>query len=396
MPNSVEAFAAYSFGQSFAILFEMPAAAMRSAVVSLTTDARSWATLQRTALATLGVTVALQALIFLSPAGPWLLRSVIGVPDPLLSSAVWVSRVAVFAILGSSLRFIFQGIQVRWRVTDGVLAGILIRVVVMLGAAWLVVRYQGPGGGVAGILVLASGMLMEGFVTIGGYWLAARRDAAQWTASVPISSEGVFRFAAPLMISGTLVAMSRPAINSVLGENGPAVVAAFAVASTVAQVFQWPMTSLHQVMVVFGGQGTPSSRSAARRFALLVGGVATGVLALFAFTPLGNWMLADLIGAPAEIIPAALLCIGAMAVTPFIISASEAEIGELMLSRSSRVISMGQMVRFGVTLLLLWLGIRVATPTTAAAMAGLAIAGGFVVEFGILTFFRRRLPVVGA
>lgn len=395
MPNSVEAFAAFSFGQSFAILFEMPAAAMRSAVVSLTSDSRSWLVLRRTALATLGVTISLQALIFLSPVGPWLLRTVIGVPESLLSSAVWVSRVAVFAILGSSLRFIFQGIQVRWRVTDGVLAGIIMRVVVMLSAAWLVVRFQGPGGGVAGIIVLASGMLMEGFVTIGGYWLASRRDAAQWTAPVvPISSAAVFRFAAPLMLSGTLVAMGRPVINSVLGEDGPAVVAAFAIASTVAQVFQWPMTSLHQVMVVFGGQGTPASRASARRFALLVGGLATGVLGLFAFTSLGTWMLADVIGAPAEIIGSALLCIGAMAPTPFIISASEAEIGELMISRSSRVISLGQMVRFAITLLLLWLGTGVATPATAAALAGISILGGFAVEFVILTTFRRRLRVV--
>lgn len=390
--GAAEAFAAYSLGQAVAILFEWPSVALRSAATSMATGPAAWVTLHRTAGLVLSCTLALQAALFFTPVGPVFLHKVAGVPTALIDETLKVSRITTFAVLGSSLRFLYQGIQIRWRATDGVLAGIITRLALMGAVAWICTATGWPGGAAVGGLILASGMLIEGFVGYLGYRRTERRGAAIWDdLNAKITVGATLKFVIPLALSGVLIALGRPAINAALAGNGPAVVAAFALSSSMTQLFQAPIGNLHQVSLVFG-RNAGAERRGALRFALLSGLMGTLATGCLVIPPVGRWVLGSLIGADPGLIPSTLLAVAMQVPIPFVMSAAEHQTGLLFVARRSRVVSVARVIRFGVTIAVLWAALSFASPFAAPAVAVGSLLTGVVVEWALLTLALYRAP----
>lgn len=363
---------------------------MRAAATSLATGPAAWATVHRTALLLFGATFIVQSSLFFSPLGALLLNKVAAVPDGLLANTTFASQLAAFAIVGSSLRFLYQGIQVRWRVTGGVLVGILVRVAAMAVIAWVCTVTGWPDSGATGTIILGSGMIIEGIVGFVEYRLAARRGAAQWVEpQSAVSAGAVLRFALPLAASGIVVTLGRPVLNGFLAHSGPAVVASYALAWTMANVLQGPIGNLHQVTLVFS-KGDPDSSRRAMRFALGVGGLISGATLLISLTPFGSWFLGSVIGAEAHLIPAALASLAVQAPIAVISAHAEHLTGLLLLTRRTRLVSAARLVRFAVTVLTLWPVIYTSDPIHGTVLAAVSLVCGFAAEWALLAAAVRK------
>ncbi len=380
--NPTAALAAYTLAWSLTVLFEAPGVSLRAAATAMGTNARDWGTVHRTFWSVLAVVMGVMLLLFWTPIAGLLLKQVMGVPTDLVADTVGVARITTFAVIGASLRYLYHGILVRLKSTDGILAGILARLAVMGALAWVVTRTGWPGGPVAGAVILTAGMLTEGVVAMASYLRAIRRPQQQyWTPTdvPPIKSSEILRFIAPLAISGLLVTLGRPIMNAGLVQAGALVVASFSLAITVTSLMQAPFSILHQVTMVFG-VGDAVRRRQALVFAVKVGLFFSAVTAVFAYPPVGGWIFGSLIGATGDLVPGALQVMSAQIPIPLLMSLSEHYAGLLLAGGRTRAVGVGRIARFVVGVLLLLSVVRWGHPAYIGALTSASLGGGILVE----------------
>lgn len=383
-PAPTQALAAYGLALGVSAVAEGPVAACRQLSLALgsTTPGfrRAWQAVWTLALPVLG----LELLVAYTPVGRAVLSGVFRIAPDLLAPTRAAYRVLMWMAAASAFRFLYQGYLVRHQHTQVIAAGVGARILVTAALGlWLGFAAPLPGA-VTGAVMLLAGMAAEALV---GYLAARPLLAAGATAPdirpVPTFPQTLLFFV-PLAGAQLAASSVAPAINGSLAASAGATiaVAAYATAQTVSGLITSPVQSMHQVSLVFA-TGAAAARQTLR-FAVAVAAVASGVLALLAFTPVGNWFLGGLLHLSSELAAPVRLVLRAWTLLPLVMATSDYLTGLLLLRRNSRTPGLARLINVAAVLLLSWWQIAGAQTGAQAAVRGaVALLCGYALEAAI-------------
>ncbi|MDP3488050.1 MAG: hypothetical protein Q8S19_08995, partial [Bacillota bacterium] len=256
--------------------------------------------------------------------------------DSLLPATIRAFRVTMFLPLASGLRCIYQGVIMVRRRTTYLSTGMFVRVGFMILLIFAFTRYQWVTGPLVGAIVLVCGIFVEGTMA----FFFGRRLIPE--GDTVIAPAAVWKFYLPLIASSFMVSMGKPFINAGLARLPDAAVAlaAFSVASSFAWVIISPSQNIHQLTMVFGRNS--ANLPLVKRFSIVFAIISTAVLVTIAYTPLGQYILKELISVPAEMLHPTLQAVRTLAFFPIIMSWLEYNTGLLLLSQSTRIVGISK------------------------------------------------------
>lgn len=210
-----------------------------------------------------------------------------------------------------------------------------------------------------------------------------------------LSQREIALFFFPLLLNVQLMSVSHSVINAALARQEDFVnaLAAFSVAMVLHLFFASPSYQNHTVTIAIVRDRR--SLHGTVIFILLVAVYVSTMLALVAFTPLGDFILRRLLGVSAEIADQARRVLGIFALLPFFTGFRGLFQGLLIQARRTGLVSFATLVRIGALCLFLVL----CRPWFSGAVLGaVALVACIVVETAFVGLFavRCRVPQNGA
>lgn len=293
LPSPELTLAAYGVAFYVALLLEAPIVMLLVTATALVRDERTYRfTRNATFLFCVGVVSATAAVALWMPLYNLVFLKLLSFPADVARAA----RPGLMALIpwagAVGIRRYYQGILIRFGQTRVVSYGSMVRLAVMILALIPGVIYLPAHGVLVGGLALLAGVVADMMVAL----FFARRLLMQHVLPA-ISDEATdaglklvpfFAFFMPLIMTTALRFVGRPLMLSGIARSHEPVLAlaAFPVALGTLQMFSGFVQMLQQVAVALVKDA--HSFGVVRRFALTVTAACTGMVALIAFTPLGN------------------------------------------------------------------------------------------------------------
>ncbi len=387
--------AAWGVALAIGFVTEAPIIMMMSASNALVRDRSSYERLRRFSLAlNLGVTL-LIATVLLGPVFRALTRDLLALPPDVAELA----RLSVLMLLPwpaaiGSRRF-HQGILIASGKTKLVAFGTGLRLVTMASTGIALYRFGELPGAVVGAAALSSGVVAEAIAA--RFWVDSdvkRLLATPPESGVPpLSYSRIGDFYLPLALTPLINMAAQPMITFFLGRGRLPLesLAVMPVLGSFGFLFRCSAQAFQDVVIALGRRG-PQALAALRRFAVGLGAVLSGAMALVVLTPLGRlWFGGIAHLSPALLalaIPAALFLV----LTPALSTTVCFQHAGLVLHRRTRMITAGTVVEVLVIAVVLFSGIALTDfpavfVAVAAILAGRLAASGFLL--GVAARFDR-------
>jgi len=270
-----------------------------------------------------------------------------------------------------------QGLLIRFGRQRQVGAGTIVRLIAtaipLAIAAWI----ASPHGAEFAAMAVASGVVAEAIFARGGAWFVERGPLRQATSDRRLDLRTTIAFYTPLALTSTISLASYPIASAGMNRMPQALasLALWPAASGLSFFTRSSGVAFNEVAVRHAGD--PGGRVALARFAWLVGGLFSLIVAVIAFTRLAHWWYVDLEGAPIERLPLAMQATIAMIPLPLLSFLSSHWQGLLVDDHRTRPISEG--VAVGLVTIIATLGIFITWPViggVVAAMIALSAGAG--------------------
>ena len=306
LPRPELALAAFAMAKSVVNILQAPMFTYHQLVVALVKDRKTYRQVLAWQLAVMLGDMALLALVLLTPALSHILQRWVGLSEPMLSSTVMAARVLLLLPLATGMRNTYQGIAILARQTQLILLSASVRLVFVLAVVFFGIGHLTalPGAAVGSLLFLGA-IFIEAVALYLGLRPALAAPALHlgWGGEIPdyVLTPGVIlRFAAPLVVAASIKYVSEPIVNVgfAQGTQPEIGLAAHAVAWSVTWTILSVTSMLHQCSLVFAGS---REEGALVKFYLTVASILTGMMAVVAFTPLGDWVLLRAVGVSQEV-----------------------------------------------------------------------------------------------
>ncbi len=387
--------AAFGIVGSLSITIESPVIMLLATSTALAGTRQSYHMLRRFTQHLMLLTTLVHILIGWTPLFDLVVRGWMQVPENLVEPVRLGMRLMILWSAAIAWRRFQQGLLIRYGATRFVGQGTLVRLLASAGvAAVLAVGGRLPGVAV-GAIALSVGVIVEAV-----YAQRAARPvieaqfgplAAQAEAPA-LSYAALVRFHAPLGASTLLYLLTQPMITAALSRlpyPQPSL-AAWAVAAGLLFIVRSPVMALPEVIIARIGAG--AARSALRSFSVRVGLVCLAVLALLAFTPLGQFYFGKLIGVDPALAGVAVASIQTALLLPFIMALQNWFRGELTAARATPAVTLAMIANLTTMLLVLAWGVAYQVPSV--RLAGLALTISVSVETLTLWAASRRVRAV--
>ena len=385
MENAAAALAAYAVAQAVLSLFN---AAQAFAPQLTTRFARGPEATARVRGFILGISLALAGLVaLLATFGQPLIIASFSL-SPALQAQTFAFLLALAPLVWlNGLRFYLIGRLIQQERTGRVtvLNGVHLTVLIVSLAAGLALRL-GPVLTLVGAQALAG--LVHATLAIGALRLGAEGAAGSEAESEEVPSYQRLRaFFGPVVLTGIMFALSRPILYAAIGGTGDGIltIAALRIAFDFTFFFQQAANQFRHFFVTFGLDAMAEKR----RFMIRVALGLTLAMALTAFTPLGPLLIAEGIGAEAEVTRRALAALQVMTLLPLLIILRNLFHGILMVEERTGGMALGSILRVltiaGLAQLLTPVGLL--TPSTAAW----TLLAGFATETAVVAYRVLRL-----
>lgn len=427
LPDPAFNLAAYGVAFAFAILVESPVIMLMSASTALVEDGDSYRKLRRFAGGLNLLSTGLLLLVLLPPVYDLVMRSGLGLPEPvadLAYGALWLLLPWPAAI---GYRRFLHGLLIRSGRTRRVAYGTGIRLAAMACTALLLARVGVPGVWV-GASALSAGVMVEALVArimarqvvrelaeegevpvsqavppepeaegepvagSGGAGAASR--AAAPGGHVPGSqlTYGIIaRFYYPLALTSLIGLTTQPILTFFMGRSPSPVesLALFPVVMGVAFLFNTLGLSFQEAAIALVGRRWEHARALAR-FALGLAVVASGGLAVLAFTPLADVWFRGVSGLQPELAELAITPVRVAVILPFLGVVLGFQRALLVQARDTRPITLATALEVtGIAVLFPVLGWGVGMMGVTAAFG--ALLGGRLLGVGFLLLWMGRV-----
>ena len=385
MEDAAAALAAYAVAQAVLSLFN---AAQAFAPQLTTRFARGPEATARVRGFILGISLALAGLVaLLATFGQPLIIASFSL-SPALQAQTFAFLLALAPIIWlNGLRFYLVGRLIQQERTGRVtvLNGVHLTVLIVSLAAGLALRLD-PVLTLVGAQALAG--LVHATLAIGALRPGAEAAAGSEAESEEVPSYQRLRaFFGPVVLTGIMFALSRPILYAAIGGTGDGIltIAALRIAFDFTFFFQQAANQFRHFFVTFGLDAMAEKR----RFMIRVALGLTLAMALTAFTPLGPLLIAEGIGAEAEVTRRALAALQVMTLLPLLIILRNLFHGILMVEERTGGMALGSILRVltiaGLAQLLTPVGLL--TPSTAAW----TLLAGFATETAVVAYRVLRL-----
>ena len=385
MEDAAAALAAYAVAQAVLSLFN---AAQAFAPQLTTRFARGPEATARVRGFILGISLALAGLVaLLATFGQPLIIASFSL-SPALQAQTFAFLLALAPIVWlNGLRFYLVGRLIQQERTGRVtvLNGVHLTVLIVSLAAGLALRLD-PVLTLVGAQALAG--LVHATLAIGALRPGAEAAAGSEAESEEVPSYQRLRaFFGPVVLTGIMFALSRPILYAAIGGTGDGIltIAALRIAFDFTFFFQQAANQFRHFFVTFGLDAMAEKR----RFMIRVALGLTLAMALTAFTPLGPLLIAEGIGAEAEVTRRALAALQVMTLLPLLIILRNLFHGILMVEERTGGMALGSILRVltiaGLAQLLTPVGLL--TPSTAAW----TLLAGFATETAVVAYRVLRL-----
>ena len=385
MEDAAAALAAYAVAQAVLSLFN---AAQAFAPQLTTRFARGPEATARVRGFILGISLALAGLVaLLATFGQPLIIASFSL-SPALQAQTFAFLLALAPLVWlNGLRFYLIGRLIQQERTGRVtvLNGVHLTVLIVSLAAGLAL-HLGPVLTLVGAQALAG--LVHATLAIGALRPGAEAAAGSEAESEELPSYQRLRaFFGPVVLTGIMFALSRPILYAAIGGTGDGIltIAALRIAFDFTFFFQQAANQFRHFFVTFGLDAMAEKR----RFMIRVALGLTLAMALTAFTPLGPLLIAEGIGAEAEVTRRALAALQVMTLLPLLIILRNLFHGILMVEERTGGMALGSILRVltiaGLAQLLAPVGLL--TPSTAAW----TLLAGFATETAVVAYRVLRL-----
>lgn len=380
MEDAAAALAAYAVAQAVLSLFN---AAQAFAPQLTTRFARGPEATARVRGFILGISLALAGLVaLLATFGQPLIIASFSL-SPALQGQTFAFLLALAPMVWlNGLRFYLVGRLIQQERTGRVtvLNGVHLTVLIVSLAAGLAL-HLGPVLTLVGAQALAG--LVHATLAIGALRPGAEAAAGSEAESEEVPSYQRLRaFFGPVVLTGIMFALSRPILYAAIGGTGDGIltIAALRIAFDFTFFFQQAANQFRHFFVTFGLDAMAEKR----RFMIRVALGLTLAMALTAFTPLGPLLIAEGIGAEAEVTCRALAALQVMTLLPLLIILRNLFHGILMVEERTGGMALGSVLRVltiaGLAQLLAPVGLL--TPSTAAW----TLLAGFAMETAVVAY----------
>ena len=385
MPEAAFNLAAYGIAFSIAWIVESPIMMVLTASNALVRCRESLHALRRFTYTLNAMLTVVLAAIALPP--------VFGVLAGLMNLPPGIARLAQLATAtvlpwpaAIGYRRFYQGLLVRAGLTRRVAYGTVVRLAAMsVGAAVLAWWSELPGA-VIGAAALSAGVVAE---AVASRWMArgvvrTLEATSRAPDQPPLTTEAIVAFYAPLALTSVLSLITLPVITFFMSHSRRPIESLAVLPVVNAFVFLFRSGAFAHQEVVVALMGPRGERETGIRSAtMLLGGLASGGLALVAFTSLADVWFRSVSGLAPDMAAFAILPVRVFLMLPALEYLLAYQRGRLILARRTRVVTAGTAVEalgIAATLVIgvLLLDLVGALAAAVAMMAGRAGANAFL------------------
>ena len=379
-PNPEIALAAYALAMSFVRLIENPMFMVRQTVVSLVKNKQSLTEVSTFVFRMAALITLVLALSGFTPLGHWLLTRVMGASNEIAQQAHLALRVLFLLPFAAAIRNMYHGIAIMSRQTVLLPASTALRLIVMSVVIFVLALGTELPGALSASISFVCAFIVEALIMrwrarpllLQGVFHGARTRHN-------IDQRGIGRFFWPLMLTTFVATAFGPLVNAGLARTvRPEVaLAGFAVGHALGMLLMAPLGMLHQCTLAFTKLGDRESYRTTGRF---VGGLvilAIIVLGTISFSPVGDWLLHNVMGLSGAVAEAALAVMQVMTLLPVFLGWREYLWGILMQQRVTTLIGSAKALNLVVVIAVLVVLLTTGWSHPAAAGAWALVLGEF-------------------
>lgn len=307
--------AAFAVAKSLVFSLQGPLFTARSVVASLVAGEKSYAVVSRFLILLTLILTLIVTLIAYTSLSKILLENVMGVKGDVLVASVVALKIFSSLPLIIGISYFYHGIAVLLRCQRFMLHAAGIRALLMILILFFT-AYFNIHGAVFGSAVFVITTAIETVIllvllkgstgSIKGA-LVNQMEGEEYRDILNINE--TIRFSLPLMMTLTFFYAIRPVLNIGLARSSPApeiYLAGFEVGYSIIAAIGGPTDVLHQCSLVYWNPNDKESQSILKRFFIGVTLFFAGLLCVFGFTPVGEWVLVRFMNVTENLLPTAL------------------------------------------------------------------------------------------
>ena len=402
-PSPEVMISAFAVTKSILQMIQNPVSMIKHTVTSLTTDAKSYYKVRRFVALMGFLIVGLFVLFAFTGLSRWIMSTLIGVKGPVLDEAETMLKILVFFPLFVSIRDFHQGVAIKLRMTPVVTIGTFLRVIfvgIMVLLAdrftFLPGSYYAPGIFAIALFIEASTVTIIMNRTQRDIPGAIERQSVKngdiEEGRKEMNNRMIMMFFVPLLLTSALRTAARPIINAGLARTvAPEIaISAFAVGWSVGVLALAPLMMFHQVPINFlKEKDHPERYQSVKRFAALIGGSLSFIIGILGFTPLGYYVLSNIMGTSDVVSLMAADVLKVMAALPIFFVIRQYLWGIFMKRQSTFFVSIGKIVNLFTLVGIVVLGTFLA-PENPAIIGASAMVIAEMVECSFLFIAKRK------
>lgn len=356
LPSPEIYLAGFNIAKSLMQVLQNPVSMIRQTTAALIYDSKSYYKVRKFTISLVSFIVLVFATLSFTGGAKFIFQRFMGVEGKVLEQSIIILRVFIIFPVAAALRNFMQGIAIKFKKTFltpiATIARVIFVAVILLSIDKLMFI---PPGILAGLMFLGA-IGTEAIVMFSGVRFSIKeipksldrlndnKSKVQLESRKELSYMMIMGFFAPLIISSFINSLAKPIIDSGLARtiNPEIAISAYAVAWGLGVIIVSPLMMFHQVPLNF--IESEKDKEPVKKFAIYLGLASSAILAVIAFTPIGYYILENLIGVTKEICNMAIDVLKIMTIMPLIVIVRQYYWGILMKKHMTKYVSFGKIV----------------------------------------------------
>ncbi len=351
--------AAWGVTFPLALMLGAPAISLLVTSTALSKDWPNYQAVRRYTCWMVAIMTALHGILAFSPFYDWLVVRVMAMPEAVVEPSRLGLRLMLPYVACLAYRRFNYGVLIRFGHSSAMMIGVMTRLVtdiVLLGAFFLL------ESGLPGVAVATATMTIATTVEAVYSGIRVQPILRSQLKDAPLVDERLtlsifLAFYIPLVLTTLLQIVTQPILNAALSRMPDTLdsLAVFPVIYGLASF--WTSVSMAYIEVVVVLLDEPRSMNSLRRFALLIGLVTTGLLALVMMTPLASLWFIHFVALPASLLGLAKQGLWFIFPVPIFRILQSWYQGVLLNGKQTRGITEAVLIFIITNILLLWAGV---------------------------------------
>lgn len=353
LPSPEIYLAGFTVAKSLLRVFQTPIFMVKQTMTALISDSDSYYKVKKFVVTLVSGTVLIFAIFSFSGITRWIFKNIMGIKGEILTQADIIIKVFIVFPVFVTLRNFMQAIAIKFKKTPLVTLASVSRVIFVLIIIFIVEKLTFiPPGILAGLMFLGA-VITEAITMVLGVRLSIKdipksfdrlRVKNTKVKTNEMTNRVILSFFAPLVATSFINSLSKPIIDSGLARTiDPKIaISAYAVAWGIGIIIVSPLNNFHQIPLNF--ISSDCDKEPVKKFGLMLSVTLSSIMAIIAFTPVGSYIIKDLIGVTGETLKMSKDVLKIMILLPPVMIVRQYYWGMLMKNRMTNYVGVGKFV----------------------------------------------------